>query len=217
MLIQEQERISNMAKLYFRYGAMNCGKSTSLLQVAYNCNEKGKEAILIKPKSDKKGEDKVVSRIGISRHVDYLIDEHEKIFDVIGEKINELDYILADEAQFFSEDQITELFVISKMYDISVICYGLKSDFKTNSFPGSKRLFELADELQELETICKCGTKARFNARVVNGKYVNEGEQVAIDGFDNVTYESLCGKCYLKEVLHYDIKDIEPEKVKKLK
>lgn len=204
-----------MAKLYFRYGAMNCGKSTSLLQVAYNYKERNQNIILIKPSCDTKGDNKIVSRIGISRKVDYLIDADQKILDVIN--LENIQCILADEVQFFKEEQIDELFVISKIYDIPVVCYGLKSDFKTNSFPGSKRLFELADELQELETICTCGKKARFNARVVNGKFVSDGEQIAIDGVNDIRYESLCGKCYLEKVNNYQIDANIKQKVKKIK
>ena len=188
-----------MAKLYFRYGAMNSGKSTHLIQVSYNYFENNKNVILIKPLIDTKGDNKIVSRTGLERKVDYLIDKNEKIKDKIC--LENLDCILVDEAQFFTEDQITELFVISKVYDIPVICYGIKTDFKSNSFPGSKRLFELSDELEELKTICSCGQSARFNARIVNGDFTLDGNQVAIDGENKVTYKPLCGKCYIEKVL----------------
>lgn len=192
-----------MAKLYFRYGAMNCGKSTALLQVAYNYEERDNKVILIKPSTDTKGENKVVSRIGISREVDYLIMEDESIIAKVKAELASLNCILVDEAQFFSKEQINELFAIAKIYEVPVICYGIRTDFKTNSFEGSKRLMELADELTELETICRCGKIARFNARMVNGNFVSEGDQVAIDETNDVTYESLCGKCYLKKVMKY--------------
>lgn len=201
-----------MAKLCFEYGAMSCGKSTLLLQVAHNYSKKGYKIVLIKPLCDKKGDNKVVSRIGFSREVDYLIGENDEILNVIGKDIKNLKCILADEAQFFTTKQIEELFIISKKHDIPVICYGLKTDFKTDVFPASARLFALADELEELSTICSCGKKARFNARVVNGKFVSEGEQVAIDGFDNISYESLCGDCYLEKVLGYN-NDIKMPKI----
>ena len=192
-----------MAKLYFRYGAMNCGKSSSLLQVAYNYDERDNKVVLIKPMVDKKGEDKIVSRIGISRKVDYLIKEEESILEKLRGELSTANCILVDEAQFFSKEQIDELFIIAKSYDVPVICYGLRTDFKTNSFPGSRRLLEVADELTELETICRCGKIARFNARIINGEFVSDGDQIAIDEKNNVTYESLCGKCYLEKVLHY--------------
>lgn len=194
-----------MAKLYFRYGAMNCGKSSALLQVAHNYDERDNKVILIKPQVDLKGGKKIVSRIGISRDVDYLIGPEESIIENVKKSFEGLNCILADESQFFTEKQIDELFVISKVYEIPVICYGLRTDFKRNFFPGSKRLMELADEQVELETICRCGQKARFNARMVNGVFVNEGAQVAIDEMDDVTYESVCGKCYLEKVEGMDL------------
>lgn len=214
MHIHVLKRVNSMAKLYFRYGAMNCGKTASLLQVAYNYKERDRKIILIKPKCDLKGGNKVVSRIGISRDVDYLINDDEKIIEVLANNLEGVDCILADEAQFFKSTQIDELFILSKIYDIPVVCYGLKSDFKSKSFPGSQRLFELADELTELETICRCGKKARFNARIVNGEFVSEGAQVAIDGIDDISYEALCGKCYLEKVLKYE-KDIKSPKMLK--
>lgn len=176
---------------------MNCGKTTVLLQVAHNYEEKGKKIIIIKPKVDKKGNDKVVSRIGLERKVDYLIDKDDKIKLI---NLKDIACILVDEAQFLTEFQIDELFIIAKQNNIPVICYGLKTDFQSKLFPGSKRLFELADELTELITICKCGKKARFNARLKNNEYTLIGNQVAIDNFD-ATYEPLCGKCYLEDVL----------------
>lgn len=193
-----------MAKLYFRYGAMNCGKTTSLLQVAYNYEERDQNVILIKPSVDLKGGNNVISRINMERKVDYLIAPEDSIIKKTKSCFNKINCILTDESQFFTEEQIDELFVISKIYKIPVICYSLRTDFKTKSFPGSRRLLELADELIELETICRCGSKARFNARKVNGVFVLEGDQVAIDEMNNVTYESVCGKCYLEKVMHYE-------------
>ncbi|HPF83389.1 MAG TPA: thymidine kinase [Bacilli bacterium] len=202
-----------MAKLYFRYGAMNCGKSTALLQVAHNYKEKDRTIVLLKPSIDKKGDNCVVSRIGIKREVDYLITPEESIIEVIKDRLNELDCILVDEVQFMKEKQIDDLFLITKHYDIPVICYGLRNDFRTELFEGSKRLFELADEYQEMETICSCGKKARFNARMVNGEYTDVGDQVVIDGTASVIYEPLCGKCYLEKVKKLEI---DKPKVKKL-
>ena len=109
--------------------------------------------------------------------------------------------ILIDESQFLTKEQVDELFYLTKKFDIPVICYGLRSDFKTMSFPGSLRLFEIADVMEELYTICRCGKRAKFNGRVVNGEFTSSGSQVAIDGENEVTYESLCGKCYLEKVL----------------
>jgi thymidine kinase len=190
-----------MAKLYFRYGAMNSGKTTVLMQVAYNYTERGMKTIVLKPSIDTKGNDKIVSRLGIEKTVDFLIKKEDIILDLIEEKLDQTDCILVDEAQFMTSKQIDDLFLITKLYNIPIICYGLRSDFKTNAFEGSLRLFELADELEEMVTICRCGKKAKFNGRKVNGVFVKEGNQVAIDEKDNVTYESLCGKCYLEIVL----------------
>ena len=188
-----------MAKLYFRYGAMNCGKTTLLLQVAHNYEEKGLKVIVIKPMIDKKGGVNIVSRLGVERKVDYLIGENEQISDLID--FTDLACILVDEVQFLNKEQIRDLWKITKLKDIPVICYGLRTDFKTNLFEGSMELFALADELEELITICKCGKRAKFNARMINGKYVLDGDSIAIDGFDDVVYEPMCGKCYIEKVL----------------
>ena len=190
-----------MSKLYFRYGAMNSGKSTNLMQVAYNYEERGMRVILIKPSTDKKGGDKLVSRLGVERKVDLLIDDAQNIYDEVNkwqsEKYN-IDCILVDEVQFFKANQIDELFKVAVCLDIPVICYGLRTDFKMEGFEGSTRLLLLAHSIEELKTICKCGKKAILNGRKINNKFVFEGQQVAIDNVDNVEYESLCGHCYFK-------------------
>ena len=190
-----------MSKLYFRYGAMNSGKSTNLMQVAYNYEERGMRVLLIKPSTDKKGGDKLVSRLGVERKVDLLIDDAQNIYDEVNkwqsEKYN-IDCILVDEVQFFKANQIDELFKVAVCLDIPVICYGLRTDFKMEGFQGSTRLLLLAHSIEELKTICKCGKKAILNGRKINNKFVFEGQQVAIDNVDNVEYESLCGHCYFK-------------------
>lgn len=187
-----------MSKLYFRYGAMNCGKSTSLLQVAHNYEERDMSVILMKPSIDTKASDNVSSRIGTMRKVDHLIKENEKLYYYLSNIDKRVKCILVDEAQFLSETQVDELFAFTKLKNIPVICFGLKTDFRSKLFPGSKRLFELSDEIEELYTICRCGKKARFNGRIVNGEFTTIGDQVAIDG--TVKYESLCGECYLRKV-----------------
>lgn len=187
-----------MAKLYFRYGAMGAGKSTMLMQVAHNYEEKGLKVLVVKPSLDTKGEDKLVSRIGIERSVDVLLKEKELVSNY---KLDDIVCILVDEVQFLKEEQITDLWYLSKEYDIPVVCYGLKVNFKGELFEGSKRLLELSDSLEELITICKCGKKARFNARKVGGKYTLDGNNVIIDGTENVEYEALCGKCFLENVV----------------
>ena len=188
-----------MSKLYFRFGAMNCGKTTNLLQVAHNYEEKGLNVIIIKSSIDKKGNKNIVSRLGVERCVDILLKPNEKIKPLID--IDNINCILVDEAQFLTVDQVKELWMITKLYDTPVICYGLRTTFKGEFFVGSKSLMELSDVLEELVTICSCGHKAKFNVRKIDDKIVSNGNDVAIDGFDNVTYESMCGKCYINKVL----------------
>lgn len=190
-----------MSKLYFRYGAMNSGKSTNLMQVAHNYEERGMRVVLIKSSTDKKGGDKLVSRLGVERKVDLLINDEQNIYEEIKkweDNKYKIDCILVDEVQFLKSHQIDELFEIAVCLDIPVICYGLRTDFKMQGFEGSTRLLLLAHSVEELKTICKCGRKAVLNGRRINGKFVFEGEQVAIDNVDNVEYESLCGHCYFK-------------------
>lgn len=190
-----------MAKLNFRYGAMNSGKTTILIQTAYNYEERNQKVIVIKPQIDTKGSNFIVSRLGVSRKVDELIDQNDSIIEKCSKYFDGLSCLFVDEAQFLSTEQIDELWYITKIYDIAVIAYGLRTDFKTNGFEGSQRLLLLADDLQEMPTICQCGSKARFNARKINREYVTVGDSVVIDNTDEVEYESVCGKCYMEKVL----------------
>ena len=190
-----------MSKLYFRYGAMNSGKSTHLMQVAYNYEERGMKVLIIKPMVDKKGGDTLVSRLGVGRKVDLLLDENDNVLDIIKERLNankKIDCILVDEVQFLKEAQIDELFENAVTLNIPIICYGLRTDFKRNGFEGSTRLLLIAHSIEEMKTICACGKKAIFNGRKINNKFVFEGEQIAIDEQNDVNYESLCGECYYK-------------------
>lgn len=190
-----------MSKLYFRYGAMNCGKSTNLLQVAHNYEERGMNVIIIKPKTDTKGGNTVVSRLGITRKVDMLLEKHENIYERVEKwirKYGKIDCVLADEVQFFKKDQVDQLFEIAVKMDTPIICYGLRTDFQMNGFEGSSRLLLLAHSIEELKTICNCGKKAILNGRKINGEFVFEGEQIAIDQEDNIEYQSLCASCYFQ-------------------
>src|SRR5574344_1142624 len=196
-----------MSKLYFRYGAMNSGKTTLLLQVAHNYEERGMKVAILKPGIDTKGDNKILTRIGLERKVDHIILKDEKLSIYLNKINKDIVCILVDESQFLTRDQVDELFMFSKLKDVPVICYGLRTDFKTMAFPGSLRLFEVADEMEELYTICRCGKKAKFNGRKVNGEFTSSGDQVAIDGEANVEYESLCGKCYLEKVLRITKKE----------
>lgn len=253
-----------MATLRFRYSPMNAGKSSNLLQVAHNYNERGMNVLLMKPSLDTKGDDRVVARgMKNSRKVDYLVTPSMNIYDLVVDylKKNNKEYInneellkkieqfekdpkkisiiyntindylieknydnkfdkilsaiLIDEAQFLTEKQVKQLSDITVILDIPVICFGLRTDFKGNLFPGSEALFRYANSLEELTTVCICGKKALHNARLVNGKYVSDGSQVAIDEKDNVTYISLCPEHYREFV--YGIKiDEERKKINKL-
>ena len=191
-----------MAKLYFRYGAMNCGKKALLLQAAHNYESRNMKVLVIKPLVDTKGGDTIVSRIGLSRSVDHLVEPGEDLYKYL-KKIKGVSCIFVDEAQFLERGQIDDLLRIVVDYDVPIICYGLRTDFNTNGFEGSVRLLEIAHSIEELKTICECGKKATFNARMVNGDFVFDGDQVAIDGEDEVTYESLCPKCYYKKKNSY--------------
>lgn len=196
-----------MAKLYFRYGAMNSGKSTALLQAAYNYEERGQHVLLAKPEIDTKGADRIASRLGVSRGVDFLIrpdDDLRELFAAHRARVREGDgadvaCLLLDEAQFLTPTQVDDLLRIVVLDGVPILAYGIRTDFQTQAFPGSRRLMELAHSLEELKTICRCGRKALFNARLVGGRFVFEGDQVAIDelSHEKVTYESMCAQCYL--------------------
>ncbi len=195
-----------MSKLYFRYGAMNSGKSTALLQAAFNYEERGHSVLLAKPRVDTKGDSDIVSRLGVTRPVDFTVAPDEDILQkfqrqraaVIERTGSTVSCLLVDEAQFLTEGQVDDLLRIAILENVPVLAYGIRTDFQTVAFPGSRRLLEIAHSLEELKTICRCGRKAVFNARRVGDQYIFDGDQVAIDGVD-VTYESLCGACYLGE------------------
>jgi thymidine kinase len=195
-----------VAKLYFRYGAMNSGKSTAMLQAAYNYEERGQQVLLTKPRIDTKGDASIVSRLGVRRPVDFVLApdadvmaafaaERERVRRATGLDVS---CLLVDEAQFLTETQVDDLFRIAILEAVPVLAYGIRTDFQTVAFPGSRRLLEVAHSLEELKTICRCGRKAIFNARTIGDRFVFDGDQVAIDGLD-VAYESLCGSCYLEE------------------
>ncbi|WP_431220312.1 thymidine kinase [Leifsonia xyli] len=195
-----------MAKLYFRYGAMNSGKSTAMLQAAYNYEERGHRVLLAKPSIDTKGDLGILSRLGVTRQVDFLITPETDAYGAfqrhrertIKRFATDVSALLVDEAQFLTEAQVDDLLRIALLDSIPVLAYGIRTDFQTVAFPGSRRLLEVAHSLEELKTICRCGRKAIFNARKIDGVFVFDGDQVAIDGA-SVSYESLCGNCYLQE------------------
>ena len=186
-----------MAKLYFRYSAMNSGKTTALIQAAFNYEERGMRAAIVKPAVDTKGGQTVVSRLGAIRNVDIVLPPSVSAAKAL-EPYTDYDCVLVDEAQFLTPEQVDDLFWFAVRQDIPVLAYGLRTDFQTNGFPGAIRLLELAHELQELKTICRCGKKAVFNGRKINGTFIFKGDQVAIEGDENIEYESLCASCYAK-------------------
>lgn len=178
---------------------MNSGKTTALLQVAHNYEERGMKVVVMKPSTDTKGKSKIISRLGLTRDVDLLISPTASISQLL-EPVSDIACVLVDEAQFLTPAQVDELFWFATDQNIPVMTYGLRTDFQTQGFPGSTRLLQLAHDLQEIKTICRCGKKAVFNGRKLNGKFISKGEQVAIEGEDNVDYESLCASCYKKLV-----------------
>ena len=199
-----------MEKLYFRYGAMNCGKSTHLLQVAHNYEETGLSVLILKPSDDTKGGKNIVSRLGAQREVDYLISKTDSITEIIKNHCG-ISCILVDEAEFLMPNQVEELYVITKKMDIPVICYGLRCDFQMNGFLGSQRLLLIADDIEEMKTICSCGCgkKATQNMRLENGIPVFVGKKIVIDDENarekKIEYKPVSGGCYLnirKKILY---------------
>lgn len=188
-----------MASLYFKFAAMNSGKSTQLLQAHYNYFERGMNPMALTAKIDDRfGDGKITARIGLDLHAETFTAETD-IFALV-EKAHDskkIDALLIDEAQFMSPEQVMQCAKIVDDLDIPVMCYGLKTDFMGKLFPGSEALLRFADNLEEIKTICWCGRKATHTARVTaKGDVVREGAQVAIGGND--MYVSLCRKHFLR-------------------
>lgn len=185
-----------MAKISFRYGAMGSSKTANALMIKYNFAEKGKKAILLKPALENRdGNTKIKSRIGIESECVYIEDFIKDI-----DSYTDLDCIIIDECQFMTVGQVDIISDIADFKNIPIIAFGLRTDFKGNLFDGSKRFMEVADEIEEITTICWCGKKARFNARVVNDEVIKSGEQIQLGG--NESYTSLCRKHYKLGQLH---------------
>jgi thymidine kinase len=187
-----------LAKLYFRFAAMNAGKSTSLQQVAYNYEERGQSVNLFTAAiDDRHGVGKIVSRLGFTRECEVFSQAMN--FTELYKTRPLPSCILIDEAQFLTEAQVVQLHQIACVGGTPVICYGLRSDFLGHSFPGSRALLALADDLEEMKTICRCGRKATMNVRLdAQGNRVTEGEQVEIGGNDR--YEAMCPKRFYTNV-----------------
>ena len=191
-----------MAKLYFKYGAMGSSKSAQALITRFNYEEKGMSVWLIKPGTDTRdGADIIKSRIGLSQRAQ-IIGPDESIIKAYKEAGN-YDVIIADEAQFLTPAQIDELRSLVDEEDIPVLCFGLRTDFQTHFFPGSRRLMELADSITEIKTICECGRKATVNARFDDsGRVITEGDQVVLGGNDR--YTAMCYKCWKERIKNQD-------------
>lgn len=186
-------------ELNFYYGPMGCGKTRELLKVLHSKTEDGFHVAILKPRIDKKGEDYIISRDNNKYKVDFLVDTNDNIYLEVCKYLydNNLDFLLVDEAQFLSTKQVDELSNVVYNLKITVICYGLRTDFKGNLFEGSKRLFENSDNIKEIERQCGCGRKKIYNMRLENGIPVFEGDQIMIDGVDS-EYKAVCRSCYTK-------------------
>lgn len=186
-----------MAKLYFKYGAMGSSKTANALITRFNYQERDMKVWLIKPSIDNRdGADIIRSRIGLEAVADVITPDAD-IFALFEKSHTECDTVIADECQFFTPEQVDQLRRIVDLYDIPVMCFGLRTDFLTHLFPGSRRLFEVADSITEIKTICSCGDKAIVNARIDgDGNIVTQGSQILIGGNDS--YIAMCHKCWKK-------------------
>lgn len=186
--------VTYMAKLYFKYGAMGSSKSAQALITQFNYEELGMTVWLIKPSTDTRdGADIIRSRIGLQRSAQIITPE-QNILDEY-RKIGARNVVIADEAQFFTPEQIDQLRELVDDEDVPVLCFGLRTDFLTHFFPGAQRLMELADSLTEIKTVCACGRKATVNARIDgNGRIITKGQQVLLGGNDS--YVAMCHKCW---------------------
>ncbi len=188
-----------MAKLYFKYGAMGSSKTAQALITKFNYEERGMKVWLIKPATDTRDGDNIIkSRIGLSA-VCTPIKDGENIYDMFINEHGAANVIIADECQFFKEEQIDQMRRITDECSIPVLCFGLRTDFLTHLFTGSRRLFEVADSIAEIKTICECGTKATVNARIDgDGNIVTAGSQVMLGGNDS--YIAMCHKCWRERI-----------------
>ena len=189
-----------MAKLYFKYGAMGSSKTAQALITKYNYEENNMRVWLIKPSADvRDGADILKSRIGLEAKVQIITPDTDIYALFVRTKKDSCDVIIADECQFFTPEQIDQLRYIVNDYDVPVMCFGLRTDFQTKLFPGSMRLMEIADAIQEIKTICDCGAKATVNARIdCEGHIVTEGAQVFLGGND--AYIAMCHRCYVNGI-----------------
>lgn len=189
-----------MAKLYFKYGAMGSSKTAQALITKYNYEENGLRVWLIKPSADTRdGLDLLRSRIGLEAPVDTVAPDTDVYTRFCQSQEGRCDVIIVDECQFLCPDQVDQIRAIVDDFNIPVMCFGLRTDFQTHLFPGSLRLMEVADTIQEIKTICDCGAKATVNARIdASGHIVTQGAQVFLGGNDS--YIAMCHKCYVRGI-----------------
>lgn len=188
-----------MAKLYFRYGAMGCGKTMQLLQVAFNYEERGHNVCVIKPATDTKNGTKILTRIGPERETDFCFDREMDLFTKIKKEYRDVACVLVDESQFLTPKQAEQLMLVAVKLDIPVMAYGLRLNFRRDDsgFEGATRLLQIAHDIEEIKTICECGRKATYNARFLNGKLVADGPDILIDdGKSKIEYRAICPYCY---------------------
>lgn len=190
-----------MSKLYFRYGAMGCGKTMQLLQVAFNYEERGHKVCVIKPATDTKNGTKLLTRIGPERETDICFSRDTDLFDIISKQYPDVSCVLVDEAHFMTPAQVDQLMLVTIKLSIPVMAYGLRLNFrqKDNGFEGATRLLQIAHDIEEIKTICECGRKATRNTRFLNDKLVIDGPDILIDdGTTDIEYRALCPACYEK-------------------
>ena len=190
-----------MAKLYFRYGAMGCGKTMQLLQVAFNYEERGHKVCVIKPATDTKNGTKLLTRIGPERETNFCFDRQTNLYEKIAKDYQNVQCVLVDESQFLTPAQADQLMLVTIKLDIPVIAYGLRLNFRQEDggFEGSTRLLQIAHDIEEIKTICECGRKATRNTRFLNGRLVIDGPDILIDdGTIDIEYRALCPACYEK-------------------
>ena len=194
-----------MAKLYFKYGAMGSSKTAQALITKYNYEENDLAVWLLKPSADTRdGENILRSRIGLEAGVEIVAPQTNLVELFCRERMGKCDVIIVDECQFLTTAQIDELRSLVDEYNIPVMCFGLRTDFQTKLFPGSLRLMEVADTIQEIKTICDCGAKATVNARIdSNGHIVTQGAQVVLGGNDR--YIAMCHKCYVRGIQEHRV------------
>ncbi|MCI6850257.1 MAG: thymidine kinase [Oscillospiraceae bacterium] len=194
-----------MAKLYFKYGAMGSSKTAQALITKYNYEENDLSVWLLKPSADDRDGVQILrSRIGLEASADIISPETDIFRRFETEKLGQVDVIIVDECQFFTSEQIDQLREIVDAYNLPVMCFGLRTDFQTKLFPGSRRLMEVADSILEIKTICDCGAKATVNARIdSSGHIVTEGAQVVLGGNDS--YIAMCHKCYMRGIREHRV------------